>query len=229
MLNDVLHGSRKASGSVHRDQNQTGVTTRGLCDTAIHVFGHHRLNLVADAQFDDLRHAVCGRAARGRGIAPSPVLALAALRQRSVSPPTQSPWPRSTQASRGKTRLHGRCVRPSPILAISFALAGGFSGQRSRSFAGGPQKGTIKILGHARHAHEPGGILRGGLDGAAAGLGVSARIAAASEPRPRDSSVEISSARASLSSGASFLARSSGVTAAAGSFPASFAMPRFTQ
>ena len=59
--------------------------------------------------------------------------------------------------------------------------------------------------------------------------GASARIAAASEPRPRDSSVEISSARASLSSGASFLARSSGVTAAAGCFAASFAMPRFTQ
>ena len=62
MLDNIFHGGREASGCVHRDQDQGSVASRGLFDAAVHVLGHHRLNLIIDSQFDDLRQSVTGRA-----------------------------------------------------------------------------------------------------------------------------------------------------------------------
>ena len=57
VLDDVFHGRAQAARRVHGDEDQTGVLAGRFGDSAVDVFGHDRLDFVADAQFD---HPRCG-------------------------------------------------------------------------------------------------------------------------------------------------------------------------
>ena len=52
MLNHIFHGSAQAAGRIHGDQNEAGMLLSRLADAAIDVFGHDRLDFVADSHFD---------------------------------------------------------------------------------------------------------------------------------------------------------------------------------
>ncbi len=56
----------EAAGRIHGDQHQAGMLARGLLDAVVDVFGHDRLDFVADAQFDHARGRVRGW--RGAGL-----------------------------------------------------------------------------------------------------------------------------------------------------------------
>jgi hypothetical protein len=74
VLDDVLHRSGEPSGSIHRDEDQTCVALRGIGNAVVHIFGHHRLNFIADAQLDDLRGGFgsIGKKLQSEGVAQAP-------------------------------------------------------------------------------------------------------------------------------------------------------------
>ncbi len=68
VVNDVLHGGREASGSIHGDENETGVNSRGFGNSTDDILGHHRLDFFTDAEFHNLRGRIGLRGSRRRSL-----------------------------------------------------------------------------------------------------------------------------------------------------------------